>query len=102
MGVRTGSSWLVACATALEAGGTLFGDREDLLLDILEVPGRLMVLAAPGVGLVVHCHWPLARAHAWPSLAVPYGEVAEIELPVGAKSSAWPLVLLSVSDVSLE
>lgn len=76
----------------------------DLLaaLDFLALTGCLITLAAPGVALIVQYHLLLARAQAWPSLAVPYRAVAERLLFSGSINLTWPLVLLRLRAVSAE
>ena len=42
----------------------------DFLIPELLTTGVLTIFMALGVGLVVHCHLPLASIHDWPSFAV--------------------------------
>ncbi len=58
----------------------------DLDEDFLPMAGWTIIFAEFGVSLVVQYHLPLARAHDWPSLAVPYSAVAETELPKGSSN----------------
>lgn len=67
---------------------------EDLDEELVEPLGASITFAALGVGSVVHDHESLANAHAWPSLAVPYGLVWPIVLVKGSSNHAWPPLLL--------
>jgi hypothetical protein len=53
----------VLAATVL-APLTDFLDDAPVLAAVLEAGGEVMILAAPGVGIVVHCHSPSALTQA--------------------------------------
>ncbi len=81
---------------------TLDLELEVLAEAFLLATGWFMTLAVLGVGLVVQYHLLFASAHAWPSLAVPYVSLADIELPKGSNNLAWPPLLLKLRPVEDE
>jgi hypothetical protein len=90
---------LVVLALELAAFAVLLGlpKLSDCVLN-----GRLIMLELLGVGLAVQYQSPLAKAQACPSLAVPYGLVWLIVLPIGSSSQTWPPLLTKLKPVSTE
>ena len=66
------------------------------------VAGNFITFEVLGVFRVVQNHLPLARAQAWPSLALLYRSVWLRVLPNGSSNLTWPPVLDILRFVSTE
>lgn len=77
-------------------------DFLDFVVLAVFIAGALTTFRACGVGLVVHCHLPFAKTHAWPSLAVPYASLRSNTLPTGSTNPTWLPLLDKASPVSAE
>lgn len=65
----------------------------------LETGGLVIILAALGVGVVVHCHNPSANTHAWLSLAAEYMSDLAKSLPFMSSSLTCPPSLVRLKLV---